>query len=109
MTRHILSFPIDGQRFNYRVAAIIIVDGHVLVCDENDDGYSMLPGGRVEIGEPSDVALAREIVEELLTGTSEDAVEVAGGVPPFTRGAELLGSSLEVCGGLRDIRVDARI
>ena len=45
MTRHMLSFPIDGQRFNYRVAAVIIVDGHVLICDENDDGFSMLPGG----------------------------------------------------------------
>jgi 8-oxo-dGTP pyrophosphatase MutT (NUDIX family) len=63
--RHLLSFPIDGQRFNYRVAAIFMVDGHVLVCDEDDDGYCMLPGGRVELGEPSRLSLAREIVEEI--------------------------------------------
>ena len=63
--RHMLSFPIGTQRFNYRVAAVIIVDGHVLVCDENDDGFSMLPGGRVEMGEPSGLSLSREIDEEI--------------------------------------------
>ncbi len=63
--RHVLSFPIGGQRFNYRVAAVIIADGHVLVSREDDDDYVMLPGGRVEIGEASAPALAREIEEEL--------------------------------------------
>jgi 8-oxo-dGTP pyrophosphatase MutT (NUDIX family) len=63
--RHMLSFPIGTQRFNFRVAAVIIVDGHVLICDEDDDGYSMLPGGRVEIGEPSALSLEREIAEEI--------------------------------------------
>jgi ADP-ribose pyrophosphatase YjhB (NUDIX family) len=63
--RHILSFPIEGSRFNYRVAAIIIVDGHVLVDREDDDAYVMLPGGRVELGEPSRLSLEREIAEEL--------------------------------------------
>jgi 8-oxo-dGTP pyrophosphatase MutT (NUDIX family) len=63
--RHVLSFPISGQRFNYRVAAIIIADGHVLVCREDDDGYTMLPGGRVELGEPSALSLERELAEEI--------------------------------------------
>lgn len=65
MNRHMLSFSIDGQRFNFRVAAVIIVDGHVLICDENDDGYSMLPGGRVEMGESAALSLQREIAEEI--------------------------------------------
>ncbi len=65
MSRHVISFPIEGQRFNYRVAAIIITDGHVLVCREDDDTYTMLPGGRVELGEPSRLSLEREIAEEL--------------------------------------------
>lgn len=60
-----ISFPIGGQRFNYRVAAIAIVDGHVLVCDEDHDGYAMLPGGRIELGEASKMSLEREIVEEI--------------------------------------------
>ncbi|ODT68067.1 MAG: hypothetical protein ABS75_21835 [Pelagibacterium sp. SCN 63-23] len=63
--RHVISFPIDGGRFNYRVAGIIIADGHVLVCREDDDAYVMLPGGRVELGEPSPLSLAREMAEEL--------------------------------------------
>lgn len=63
--RHIISFPIDGTIFNYRVAAIIIADGHVLVCREDDDNYVMLPGGRVELGEASATSLAREIEEEI--------------------------------------------
>jgi 8-oxo-dGTP pyrophosphatase MutT (NUDIX family) len=65
MNRHLISFPIGGQRFNYRVAAVIIVDGHVLICDEDDDGFAMLPGGRVELGEASALSLAREIDEEI--------------------------------------------
>jgi 8-oxo-dGTP pyrophosphatase MutT (NUDIX family) len=63
--RHVIHFPIDGQVFNYRVAAIIIADGHVLVGREDGDHYVMLPGGRVELGEASATSLAREIEEEL--------------------------------------------
>lgn len=64
--RIILSFPVGGTRFNYRVAGAAIRDGHVLVCREDDDDYCMLPGGRVEMGEASDVALVREMAEELV-------------------------------------------
>ena len=63
--RHVISFPIDGQRFNFRVAGVIIVEGHVLVCREDDDDYCMLPGGRIELGEPSALSLEREMAEEL--------------------------------------------
>ena len=63
--RVLLSFPIADHRFNYRVAGIAIRDGHVLVCKEDEDTYAMLPGGRVELGEPSDLALTREMAEEL--------------------------------------------
>ena len=63
--RHVISFPIEGQRFNFRVAGIIIVDDHVLVCREDDDTYCMLPGGRIELGEDSALSLAREMEEEL--------------------------------------------
>jgi 8-oxo-dGTP pyrophosphatase MutT (NUDIX family) len=72
--RHVISFPIEGQRFNYRVAAIIIADGHVLVCREDDDDYCMLPGGRVELGEDSRLSLTREIEEELAMPASMGAM-----------------------------------
>ena len=63
--RIMLSFVVGANRFNYRTAAIIIRDGHVLVCREDDDDYVMLPGGRVEMGETSHSAIIREIAEEL--------------------------------------------
>lgn len=63
--RIVLSFPVGGTRFNYRVAGAAIRDGHVLVCREDEDDYCMLPGGRVEMGEASDVSLVREMAEEL--------------------------------------------
>lgn len=63
--RIMLSFPVGGTRFNYRVAGVAIRDGQVLVCREDDDDYCMLPGGRVEMGEPSAAALLREMAEEL--------------------------------------------
>lgn len=63
--RHVISFPIEGQRFNFRVAGIIVVEGHVLICREDDDTYTMLPGGRIELGEDSRLSLTREMAEEL--------------------------------------------
>lgn len=60
-----LSYTDGKQRFNYRVAGIAVRDGHVLVCREDEDDYVLLPGGRVEFGEASDMALHREISEEL--------------------------------------------
>ena len=64
-SRIMVNFPVGERLFNYRVAGIAIRDGHVLICREDDDDYVMLPGGRVELGESSPVALAREIAEEL--------------------------------------------
>lgn len=64
-SRTMISFKVGDQRFNHRVAAIALRDGHVLVCQEDDDDYAMLPGGRVELGETSVIALAREVAEEL--------------------------------------------
>jgi len=64
-SRTMIHFPDGTRRFNFRVAGVALRAGHVLVCREDDDDFTMLPGGRVEIGEPSGVALAREIGEEL--------------------------------------------
>ena len=63
--RQVFSFLAGKMRFNYRVAGIIIRDGHVLTCRQDDEDYVMLPGGRIEHGEVSDISLAREIEEEL--------------------------------------------
>ena len=63
--RTMVNFPVGDRLFNYRAAAIIVRDAHVLICHEDNDDYIMLPGGRVELGEASDVALAREVAEEV--------------------------------------------
>jgi 8-oxo-dGTP diphosphatase len=51
--------------FNLRVAAVITRGDQVLLCTVDNLDYWFLPGGRVRFGEPSDVALARELAEEL--------------------------------------------
>ena len=84
--RTMVHFPVGGRLFNYRVAAVAIRDGHVLLCREYDDDHTMLPGGRVELGESTLAALRREIAEELrapaeierLLITAEDFFSNAG-------------------------------
>jgi 8-oxo-dGTP pyrophosphatase MutT (NUDIX family) len=61
----VISFPIGKARFNYRTAAVIIHDGYVLLHRAVSDDFWALPGGRVEMLESSEAALARELGEEL--------------------------------------------
>lgn len=58
-------FEGKGIRFNYRVAGAAIKDGQVLLCKDPSREFWVLPGGRVELGEESRVALQREMREEL--------------------------------------------
>ncbi|GIW24243.1 NUDIX hydrolase [Meiothermus sp.] len=52
-------------RFNLRVGGVVIKHQQVLVCHEPQSDFWYLPGGRVELGEEAQAALAREISEEL--------------------------------------------
>lgn len=54
-----------GINFTLRTAAVIVADGQVLVTRLPDQDFWYLPGGRVEMGEPSDIALRRELEEEI--------------------------------------------
>lgn len=63
--RTMISFFDGTRRLNCRTAAIIIENNHLLVCREDSDDFVLLPGGRVEFGEASAIALEREIEEEL--------------------------------------------
>jgi 8-oxo-dGTP diphosphatase len=51
------------------VAAVLVRDGHVLICQRSADGYHPgrweFPGGKVEPGEGLEAALRRELREEL--------------------------------------------
>lgn len=60
-----ISFDIDGARFNYRVGAIIVENGRVLLSREEGQDFWYLPGGRGEIRETARESLRRELAEEL--------------------------------------------
>src|SRR5262245_55753320 len=63
--RAMIVFDVGSWRFNYRVGAIIIRDGHVLLMRMGANDFWFVPGGRVEAGETARLALEREITEEL--------------------------------------------
>jgi ADP-ribose pyrophosphatase YjhB (NUDIX family) len=52
-------------RFNYRVAAVFIHDGHALLHRGVIENFWILPGGRPEIHEASHEAIVREMHEEM--------------------------------------------
>jgi ADP-ribose pyrophosphatase YjhB (NUDIX family) len=60
-----ITFDLNGVRFTYRAAAVILDGERVLLNRMDDYDWWFLPGGRVEIGESAASALAREIQEEL--------------------------------------------
>jgi 8-oxo-dGTP pyrophosphatase MutT (NUDIX family) len=59
------TFNLEKAVFNYRVAAIMIENNHVLIHKQINDKHWALPGGRVEILEDSQTCIKREIKEEL--------------------------------------------
>ncbi|OLQ81343.1 NTP pyrophosphohydrolase [Photobacterium proteolyticum] len=60
-----LKFDQGNVCFNFRSAAVIIHDNHVLLHRTVGDSFWALPGGRVEFFENSDTTLNRELFEEL--------------------------------------------
>lgn len=58
-------FHVEHQVFNYRVAAVMIKDGHVLLHRSKKETHWSLPGGRVKLGEDAKASLQREMLEEL--------------------------------------------
>jgi len=63
--RRMITLRDETWMFQYRVAAIALRDGRVLLCRDNVNGYWYMPGGRVELAESSETSLAREMNEEL--------------------------------------------
>ena len=60
-----ISFDTKNGKFNYRSAAVIVHENHVLIHRAMQDDFWALPGGRVEFLENSDQTVTREIFEEL--------------------------------------------
>lgn len=55
---------IEDDSFKFRVAALIVREGRLLLAGTRYEGYHYLPGGKVRLGEDSRAALARELREE---------------------------------------------
>jgi ADP-ribose pyrophosphatase YjhB (NUDIX family) len=68
LERAMISFRTPAGLFQFRTAAVVIRDGHVLLQRIEPDPYWFLPGGRVELGESAEAAIEREMREE--TGAS---------------------------------------
>lgn len=60
-----ISFRLNGQRFQLRAAAVILHEGFVLLHRAEGDEFWALPGGRVEVGEDAATTIVREMNEEL--------------------------------------------
>lgn len=62
-----IHFERDGHRFNYRVGAIVIHNGKVLLHHAAGEHFWVVPGGRAEMGECAEDTVRREMREELST------------------------------------------
>jgi len=62
-----LNLFVMENNFEIIVRAVIQKDNKILACKniKKNDNYYYLPGGHVEMGEPADKALVRELKEEL--------------------------------------------
>ena len=60
-----ISIKATAGEFNYRVAAMIVHEAHILVMQDEGIPHDYLPGGRVHMHEPAETALSRELREEL--------------------------------------------
>ncbi|WP_079508630.1 NUDIX hydrolase [Mesobacillus jeotgali] len=59
------TFYLENTVFNYRVAAVMVVNNHVLIHRQSMEDHWALPGGRVTVMEDSQTSIIREIKEEL--------------------------------------------
>ena len=60
-----ISYTSGGEKFNYRVCAIMISENRILAMHDERSPYYYLPGGRVQLGETAEHAILREVEEEL--------------------------------------------
>jgi len=64
---HDILFNHDNARFSYRISALIVQNGRVLLqCPPGTNDYALI-GGHVEFGETAKATLIREIREEIHT------------------------------------------
>ena len=60
-----ITFREKEGTFNFRVCGILIHEGKLLAMHDENSPYYYLPGGRVQLHEPTEVSVIRELEEEL--------------------------------------------
>lgn len=67
-----IEFKNETQKFKYRVNGIIIYNNKILTIKMKNNVSYCLPGGHVELGEDTQTAILREMLEEIDTPVSID-------------------------------------
>lgn len=67
-----IEFKNKIQKFKYRVNGIVIHNNKILTIKMKNNISYCLPGGHVELGEDTNTAISREMLEELDTNVSID-------------------------------------
>ncbi|UOQ44809.1 NUDIX domain-containing protein [Halobacillus salinarum] len=60
-----IRFQKAGMKFNFRAVGVLVEQEHVLAHKLIGENHWSLPGGGVELGEPSSESVVRELKEEL--------------------------------------------
>lgn len=63
--RYSIKVKTDDYNFKFRVSGLIIRNNKLLLVDMDNSGFLCLPGGYVELGETTEEAVKRELVEEI--------------------------------------------
>jgi signal transduction histidine kinase len=82
-----LTFRMKQGTFNYRVGAIIIHDGKLLLMHNEEEPYYYTVGGRVHFNETTEETVVREVREEIGIDLEQRGIELnySNMVPPGTR------------------------
>lgn len=66
----------EEKGFKYRVCGVVIKDGKLLTQRSEKNNFYFLPGGHVELGEDTQMAVIREMKEETLVEYNVDELMV---------------------------------
>ena len=63
--RESIKMKTNDYNFKFRVSGLVIRNNKLLLVDMDNSGFLCLPGGYVELGETTEEAVKRELVEEI--------------------------------------------